>query len=112
MDTSKAVEGYLLDRQAGGYSSGTVRLYRMYLGILCNFLGDPPVAEIELADLQRFMAYLQNGYKPRRPSGDTKPLSPSAVGSDLLGIMKRTLGLPFQIINPLLPNEKQEQKGP
>jgi hypothetical protein len=40
------------------------------------------------------------------------PLSPSAVGSDLLGIMKRTLGLPFQIINPLLPNEKQEQKGP
>ena len=81
MDTSKAVEGYLLDRQAGGYSSGTVRLYRMYLGILCNFLGDPPVAEIELADLQRFMAYLQNGYKPRRPSGETQPLSPSAVSN-------------------------------
>ncbi len=31
------------------------------------------------------------------------PLSPSAVGSGLLGIMKRTLELPFKIIEPLVP---------
>jgi hypothetical protein len=31
----------------------------VYLGILRGFLGDPPVDEIELTDLQRFMAYLR-----------------------------------------------------
>ncbi|MBW2174696.1 MAG: AsmA-like C-terminal domain-containing protein [Deltaproteobacteria bacterium] len=31
------------------------------------------------------------------------PLSPSAVGSGLMGIMKRTLELPFKIIEPLAP---------
>lgn len=31
------------------------------------------------------------------------PLSPAAVGSDLLGIMKSTLGLPLKIIQPILP---------
>lgn len=30
------------------------------------------------------------------------PLSPTAVGSELLGIMKSTLGLPFKIIQPVL----------
>jgi|GEM_PF-318906 len=29
------------------------------------------------------------------------PLSPSAVGSELLGYMRRTLGLPFKVIQPL-----------
>lgn len=32
------------------------------------------------------------------------PLSPSAVGSGLVGIMKRTLELPFKIIEPLAPS--------
>jgi integrase/recombinase XerD len=81
MQISKAIEGFLLDRQASGYSSGTIRLYRIYLGILRDFLGDPPVDEIKLTDLQRFMAHLQNDYKPRRPSGDTSLLSPSAVSN-------------------------------
>jgi hypothetical protein len=31
------------------------------------------------------------------------PLSPSAVGSGLVGIMKRTLELPFKMIEPLVP---------
>jgi hypothetical protein len=36
------------------------------------------------------------------------PLSPSAAGAELLAIMKRTLGLPFKVIEPLLPRHKQE----
>jgi hypothetical protein len=36
------------------------------------------------------------------------PLSPSAVGTELLTMMKRTLGLPFKVIEPLLPRHKQE----
>jgi hypothetical protein len=37
------------------------------------------------------------------------PLPPTAVGSELLGIMVRTLTLPVKIIQPLLPKEKPEE---
>jgi hypothetical protein len=35
-------------------------------------------------------------------------LSPSAIGSELLGIMQRTLGLPFKVIEPLIPRKKED----
>ena len=60
MNVSQAVEGYLLDRQAGGYSSGTIHLYRLYLKDLCEFLGDPPLDQVTLQDLQRFMLLSAN----------------------------------------------------
>jgi hypothetical protein len=37
------------------------------------------------------------------------PLSPSAVGAELLAMMKRTLGFPFKILQPLLPSEKENK---
>ena len=37
------------------------------------------------------------------------PLSPSAVGSGLLGILGRTLKLPFTLIEPIMPKEKKNQ---
>jgi hypothetical protein len=45
---------------------------------------------------------------PVRVSGniadpDVAPFSPTAVGSDLLGLIRRTLKVPFRIIQPLLP---------
>lgn len=48
---------------------------------------------------------------PVRISGDMEnpsvtPLSPSAVGSGLLGIVKRTLQLPFKLIQPDLPDKE------
>jgi uncharacterized protein involved in outer membrane biogenesis len=51
---------------------------------------------------------------PVKVHGDLKdprvtPLSPSAVGAELLAIMKRTLGLPFKILQPLLPSEKENK---
>lgn len=36
------------------------------------------------------------------------PLSPQAVGDRLLGIMKRTLKLPFRLIEPILPREEED----
>jgi hypothetical protein len=35
-------------------------------------------------------------------------LSPSAIGDELLGMMKRTLGLPFKVIEPLMSRKKEE----
>jgi hypothetical protein len=40
---------------------------------------------------------------------DVIPLSPTAVGSGLLGILQRTLELPITIIQPVLPGSKDEE---
>jgi hypothetical protein len=40
---------------------------------------------------------------------DVVPLSPTAVGSGLLGILERTLKLPITIIQPVLPGSKDEE---
>ena len=41
---------------------------------------------------------------------DVIPLSPTAVGSGVLGILERTLKLPITIIQPLLPDEKPKNE--
>jgi hypothetical protein len=41
---------------------------------------------------------------------DVIPLSPTAVGSGLLGILQRTLELPITIIQPVLPGSKEEEE--
>jgi hypothetical protein len=42
---------------------------------------------------------------------DVIPLSPTAVGSGLLGILQRTLKLPITIIQPVLPRPKDKETG-
>jgi hypothetical protein len=54
---------------------------------------------------------------PVKVTGDFKdprisPLSPSAVGSDFLGIMKRTLDLPVRMIHPIWPKGEEEKNIP
>jgi len=54
---------------------------------------------------------------PVRVRGDLKnpkvsALSPSAVGSELFGMMKRTVGLPIKMVQPLLPGNKKEEGPP
>jgi hypothetical protein len=45
--------------------------------------------------------------KGPRDNLDVIPLAPSEVGKGLLGIMKRTIHLPLDIIQPILPKEKK-----
>ena len=40
------------------------------------------------------------------------PLPPSAVGAGLLGMMKRTVELPFEVIEPLLPKGEEKAVAP
>ncbi len=40
------------------------------------------------------------------------PLSPSAVGSSLLGILKRTIKLPIDVIQPVLPSGQEKRVAP
>jgi len=50
---------------------------------------------------------------PVRVRGDLKdpeiiPLPPSAIGEGLLGVMKRTLTIPFKLIQPVMPRSKEK----
>ncbi|MCK9274099.1 MAG: AsmA-like C-terminal domain-containing protein [Syntrophales bacterium] len=51
---------------------------------------------------------------PVRVSGDLSnpavtPMSPTAVGRGLLGVLERTLKLPVKVVQPFLPDEKQNE---
>ena len=51
---------------------------------------------------------------PMRATGDLDdprivPLSPAAVGTSILEMMKRTLMLPFHIIQPLVPGMEEQE---
>jgi len=79
MSMSKAIEGFLLDIRAGGRSEGTVRLHEMCLRSLADFLHDPEMMFVFPEDLKRFMVWLRHEYIPKRPGGDQRPLSDSAI---------------------------------
>lgn len=83
MNMSKAIDGYLLDKRAEGYSQETLRLYSIYLPILCDFLGDKEISHIQPNDLKQFLIYLQDEYVPKRfgDSDNGKPLSGSAIAN-------------------------------
>jgi integrase/recombinase XerD len=61
---SKAVEGFLLDMQSGQYAISTIKLYDFTLHSLTKYLEDPPVENVRLEDLSRFMAELQSRKPP------------------------------------------------
>lgn len=79
LSMSLAIQGFLLDMQAGGRSQGTVRLHGMCLNHLVGFLHDPELAAVKPDDLKRFFVHLRCEYKPKRPGGDVRPLSDSAI---------------------------------
>ena len=83
---SKAVNGYILDGLAGDFSPHTMRLYSLYLNKLIEYLGDPELEDITHTSLARYLHFLRHEYIPNRPSGDTSPLSPSALDNHRKGI--------------------------
>ncbi len=83
---SKAIDGYILDGLAGDFSPHTMRLYRLYLNKLIEYLGDPELEDITHTYLARYMHYLRHEYIPNLSNGDTSPLSPSALDNHWKGI--------------------------
>jgi integrase/recombinase XerD len=76
---SQAIEGYILDRLAGGYSPATMDIHKVFLSRLDGYLQSPVLNKITPADLNRFMVWLQSEYVPNRMSGDTSPLAPASI---------------------------------
>ncbi len=73
---SQAIEGFLLDRDGEAdddLSPHTLRLYRICLNHLVQYVGDPQADDVKAADLTRFMVYLEKEYRY-----EGNPLSASA----------------------------------
>lgn len=104
---SKAVEGYILDGLAGDFSPHTMRLYRLYLRKLVEYLGDPELENITHTDLARYMHFMRNEYIPNRRNGDTSPLSSSTLDNHWKAI--RSL---FGWCNRVLELERPDLKLP
>lgn len=76
---STAIDGFLLYANAGKYSPAYVPTIKIYITYMCNWLGDPDVDTITLADWQRYFVHLHTDYKPKRINGDTSPLTEASI---------------------------------
>jgi hypothetical protein len=64
--------------------------------------------------LSTIYSFISIPFKLEGPMGNLKvtTLPPSAVGDGLVGIMKRTLHLPVDIIQPIIPDKKKNPDQP
>ncbi len=60
MKLSKALEGFVFSRQADGISPETIRLYKICLGSLGNYLHDPDLNSISEKQLKEFFTWLRS----------------------------------------------------
>ena len=58
MRLSEAIDALAIATRADGRSPATVRAYREKLSYLVDFLADPPIGDIAIADLRRYVADL------------------------------------------------------
>ncbi|HUF37775.1 MAG TPA: tyrosine-type recombinase/integrase [Anaerolineales bacterium] len=79
MKLQDAIQGYVLSITADGYSRHTIEMYTRDLERLCEHLGNPELEAISTQDLQGWLAYMRNEFKPTRPDGDTRPLAPGTL---------------------------------
>jgi integrase/recombinase XerD len=86
MKLSKAMEGFVLNIRAEGYSPATIVLYKVVLTNLSKYLKNPEVNKIKLIDLTSYMVYLRDEYKPRRFGGNVSRLSDSSIQNHWKGI--------------------------
>ncbi len=86
MNLLTALDGFLLSLRARGYALATIELYRYVLDNLADFLDNPEVGRIKPADLDRYFAYLRDGYHPNRKSGDASPLAGSTLQNHHKGV--------------------------
>jgi len=65
MKLSKAIEGFLLAKQADSLSPSTAQIYKWGLDKLVDYLHDPEVDTITTDDLRRWFQFLRTEYKPQ-----------------------------------------------
>ncbi len=79
MDTRQAIDGFILFKSGQGASPKTMGDYGHWLRLFVGRYGDRDIASIKSADISAFLDWLRHDYKPRRLSGDDRPLSSQSV---------------------------------
>lgn len=79
MRLEKAIQGFIQSKQAEGCSDNTIVTYTQQLGVWRGFAGDTEVDAVTPQDVRGFLAWLRNGYEPRRLSGLKKPISSKTI---------------------------------
>ena len=79
MKMQDAIQGYLISITADGYSPNTIAMYKRRINQLCKFLDNPEIEKITERDLQTWLGFMRNDYKPTRPDGNTRPLAPGTL---------------------------------
>lgn len=64
MQLSKAIEGFIVSKQADGRADGTVELYQWSLAILCKRFPDADINRIATSELRAFFASLPENTPP------------------------------------------------
>jgi integrase/recombinase XerD len=72
---SKAFVGFEQYKAAEGLSPNTLANYKYHRKLLLEFAGDVNIAEVTTQEIRAFLAWLRTEYKPKRFSGDERPLS-------------------------------------
>ena len=86
MKIKEAINGFIIDMKASGYSPSTVELYKYVMKNLSDFLMDMDVKDIKPNDLSRFMVYLREDYIPSRLNESIEPVSASTLQKHVNGI--------------------------
>jgi integrase/recombinase XerD len=75
----KALSGFLQYKTASGLSPTTLITYEQILKVWVSRIGDTLIDDITANDIRSHLAWLRTEYKPKRFSGNERPLSPKTL---------------------------------
>lgn len=76
---SQAIDGFVKYKVVEGLSERTLESYQDHLGRFQEHVGNVPIAEVSVAEVENFLYWLRTEYIPQRLSGKQKPLSSKTI---------------------------------
>jgi integrase/recombinase XerD len=82
----KALFGFLQYKAAEGLSPTTLVAYEQILKVWVDRFGDRQIDRITPDDIRNHLVWLRTEYKPKRFSGDDRPLSPKSLHNAFIAL--------------------------
>ncbi len=86
LQPNKAILGFLQHKMAEGLSPNTLKSYEYMLKVWASRMGDKLIEEVTSDDVREYLAWLRTEYKPKRTSGNERPLSPKSLRNAWIGL--------------------------
>jgi integrase len=103
LSLSKGLVGYEQFRAAEGLKPTTLVNYRQHLRLWLKYAGDFQIDELRPQDIRAFLAWFRTEYKPKRVTGDERPLSSKTIRNIWVTLSSfcRWAEAEFEIANPM-----------